>query len=78
MRRLRYRGGVTTAEVHDGEGQAFQCPRCGGEVTERFYGPCGACREDLGRHVRGEQRDVEAARYEPKMNVTPNFVATKE
>jgi hypothetical protein len=44
----------------------FTCPRCGNEVTERFYGPCEDCRVGA------------PARYEPKMNVVPNFVATKD
>lgn len=54
------------------------CPRCKKEVSERFYGPCSNCREELGATVRNEQRDVEAAAYEPKMNVVPNQIATKE
>ncbi len=57
---------------------AFSCPRCAGEVRERFYGPCGTCRSDL-RDAQGvESREVEAVEYEPKMNVTPNAVATKD
>ena len=27
--------------------RAFACPRCHGEVTEAWYGPCNACRTDL-------------------------------
>ena len=57
---------------------AFDCPRCGQAVTERFYGPCGACRSDMRASLGGATRDVEAAEYEPKMNVTPNAVATKD
>lgn len=56
----------------------FGCPRCATVVTEPWYGPCTACREELRRSVRGEQGEVVAARYEPKMNVTPNAVAMKE
>jgi hypothetical protein len=54
------------------------CPRCGAEVRERFYGPCAGCRDALGATMGGQQRDVEVAAYEPKMNVTPNAVATKD
>ena len=56
----------------------FECPRCKMFVTEYFYGPCGACiavlrvAQDLGQKI------VEVADYVPKMNVTPNAVATKD
>jgi hypothetical protein len=56
----------------------FSCPRCGTSVQERFWGPCGTCREDLAARSAREARDVEAVAYEPKMNVVPNQVATKE
>ena len=56
----------------------FSCPRCAGEVTERFWGPCTSCREELNRSVRSEAQDVEVGRYEPAMHVTPNHVATKD
>lgn len=56
----------------------FDCPRCSRPAAEPTYGPCGACREELRARFAGEARDVEAARYEPKMNVVPNQVATKE
>ena len=56
----------------------FVCPRCETEVIEEFYGPCTACRDELRAALAGEQRDVEVADYEPKMNVTPNAVAVKE
>jgi hypothetical protein len=56
----------------------FTCPRCTQSVRERVYGPCGSCREQLRATVAGAARDVEAAEYTPKMNVTPNAVATKE
>jgi hypothetical protein len=56
----------------------FTCPRCGRDVTERFYGPCATCSADLRATLRAEARDVEVAAYEPKMNVVPNQVATKE
>jgi hypothetical protein len=57
---------------------SFACPRCDSDVTERFYGPCGSCREQLRAAQGAEARQVEAAEYEPKMNVTPNAVATKD
>ncbi|MFN0028910.1 MAG: hypothetical protein ACKV2O_17245 [Acidimicrobiales bacterium] len=57
----------------------FTCPRCHSEVAETFYGPCGTCRDALrqsqGQVPGGEHLEVA---YEPKMNVTPNAVATKE
>ena len=55
----------------------FGCPRCGADVAERFYGPCGACRDTLRAELVGEARAAEAQRYEPRMNVTPNAVALK-
>jgi hypothetical protein len=54
------------------------CPRCGAVTTQRFYGPCDLCREQLRATVAGQAHDVEAEAYEPKMNVTPNAVALKE
>ena len=55
------------------------CPRCGASITdERFYGPCTSCRDALRAKYLAEGRVVEVAEYEPKMNVTPNAVATKD
>jgi hypothetical protein len=54
------------------------CPRCGGDVEERYYGPCAACRDELQASFRRERRVVEVAEYEPKVNVTPNAVALKD
>jgi hypothetical protein len=59
-------------------GLGFDCPRCGADVTERFYGPCGTCRSDLVASQGGVGRNVAAERFEPRMHVTPNAVATKE
>lgn len=56
----------------------FRCPRCGVGVVEAFYGPCASCRDELRAHLGGDARDVVAAAYEPKMNVTPNAVALKD
>jgi hypothetical protein len=57
---------------------SFGCPRCGDDVASRFYGPCDRCRATLRADVAGEAREVARANYEPKMNVTPNAVATKD
>ncbi len=56
----------------------FDCPRCGAAAEGRFYGPCGGCRDELRAALGGAGREVEAAGYEPKMNVTPNAVALKD
>ena len=56
----------------------FDCPRCAEPTVARFYGPCNSCVEGLRADHQGQARTVEAAEYEPKMNVTPNAVATKE
>jgi hypothetical protein len=56
----------------------FTCPRCGEGVVEDFYGPCGPCRDVLRSTLGSAGRSVEQAEYEPKMNVTPNAVATKD
>lgn len=56
----------------------FVCPRCSMATTARFYGPCDNCQEQLRTSMGSEAREVEAAAYEPKMNVTPNAVATKD
>ena len=68
----------TGTDRPDIEPLAFACPRCGASVAERYYGPCAACREALVASSGGEARDVEVAAYEPKRNVTPNAVASKE
>jgi ribosomal protein L37E len=54
------------------------CPRCGNEVTERFYGPCAACRSELRSSQQRARRENIGVEYEPKMNVTPNAVALKD
>ena len=58
--------------------EPFACPRCGLTVAQRFYGPCESCRTELRAKYLGEGRVIEVAEYEPKMNVTPNAVATKD
>jgi endogenous inhibitor of DNA gyrase (YacG/DUF329 family) len=56
----------------------FACPRCGDEVADRFYGPCPTCRQALVAGQRGEAREQEQTRFEPKMHVVPNHMATKD
>ena len=57
---------------------AFDCPRCHQPIAEQFYGPCLACRTELRATLAGQARDVVTEDYVPKMNVTPNAVATKD
>lgn len=56
----------------------FTCPRCRVLASEAYYGPCRSCRGDLRATLGGDAREVTATDYEPKMNVTPNAVATKD
>lgn len=56
----------------------FICPRCDLAVHEAFYGPCAACRDELVSTLSRAAREVEVAAYEPKVNVVPNQVATKD
>ncbi|MBK9178646.1 MAG: hypothetical protein IPM45_03545 [Acidimicrobiales bacterium] len=60
------------------ETTTITCPRCQATAEVRFYGPCDSCRAELRGALGGERRQVEARAYEPKANVTPNFVATKD
>lgn len=69
---------LLTADLRAAPPLALTCPRCGTEGHERFYGPCGPCRQALRAAQGGAARDVVAEAYEPKMNVTPNAVALKE
>ncbi len=57
---------------------SFTCPRCSIEVREEFYGPCTSCVFALRASQGNEGAAVAVADYEPKMNVTPNFIATKD
>ena len=66
------------ASVGDVETIEVTCPRCGRGVQQRFYGPCDECRAALRDSFRAEGRVIRLAEYEPKMNVTPNAVATKD
>lgn len=54
------------------------CPRCQRPATVVFYGPCDGCRAELRATMGGESTEAEAVAYEPKMNVTPNHLATKD
>ena len=57
----------------------MRCPRCQSDLAgEDFYGVCRDCREALRAQYAAEARPVETVEYEPKMNVTPNAVATKD
>ena len=56
----------------------FDCPRCGVATSQLFYGPCAPCVAALRATVGLERSDLTVAEYTPKMNVTPNFVATKD
>ena len=56
-----------------------ECPRCGADLEgQEFYGICAACRQELRARYAGDAREVAVDDYEPKMNVTPNAVASKE
>lgn len=68
----------TTDLAHPDPDLEFDCPRCGAAVAEGFYGPCAQCRTVLRATVGREARAVATSDYEPKMNVTPNAVATKD
>jgi hypothetical protein len=59
---------------------SFDCPRCRGPVSERFYGPCQPCRAELHKSLYREPSTVKTVLLppEPKLNVVPNFVATKD
>ena len=54
------------------------CPRCGSQVSERFWGPCAQCRAELVELMRREAKEIETTRFEPAMHVVPNQIATKD
>lgn len=72
------RGRATIDPMEPPEPLTFACPRCHTEVSEPDYGPCPACRQQLRATLGTAPRQVEVAEYEPKVNVTPNAVATKD
>ena len=71
--------GMTSSDPDEVGGSSdFVCPRCAAQVAERFFGPCEACRKQLAATFTKAAVDVEVARFEPVMHVTPNQVATKD
>lgn len=62
----------------DAEFVDFDCPRCRQPARGRYYGPCARCAQELRSILRGNAEPVATPEYEPKMNVTPNAVATKD
>lgn len=58
--------------------EQLSCPRCGETLVGELYGPCPACCSQLRASMAGTAREVAVADYEPKMNVVPNQVATKD
>jgi hypothetical protein len=56
----------------------FECLRCGETHPMRFRSVCPRCRDELRAKFQREAKEVAVADYEPKMNVTPNAIATKE
>lgn len=69
------KGGAVTEAT---EATDIRCPRCHQPAAARFYGPCDACRTELRATMGGEGRHVEVAAFEPRANVVPNHVATRE
>lgn len=69
---------METPSPNDGP---IECPRCHRVVHVRFFGPCDNCRQELVAKYRSDADPVgpaEREAFEPKMNVTPNFIATKD
>jgi len=56
----------------------WECLRCGETHPMRFRGVCSRCRDELRTTLAREAKTVDVAEYAPKMNVTPNAVATKD
>lgn len=57
----------------------FDCPRCGQGCRERLWGPCTSCRAELATTVGAPSGpNVVAERFEPRLHVVPNHVATRE
>jgi hypothetical protein len=55
-----------------------ECLRCRTREAMRVPGLCVSCREELGVRFAPDVKDIEVARYEPAMHVTPNAVALKD
>ena len=48
-------------------------------ATERVWGPCQACREELvSAYAAVEARKIASVPFEPASHVVPNHVATKD
>ena len=56
----------------------FDCPRCTAATNDEFYGPCPDCRTQLRTSMLREAKASERVEYEPKMNVVPNQIASKD
>jgi hypothetical protein len=56
----------------------FTCPRCGAPASAEFYGPCSGCVVSLRVGQALDRTAAAVEDYVPKMNVTPNAVATKD
>ncbi len=69
-------GSVLTDDVP--EVLDFTCPRCHLPASQRHYGPCDSCVEALKATQTLNKQDAVVEDYVPKMNVTPNAVATKD
>ncbi len=54
-------------EAHRDVPLACTCPRCGAEVTETYYGPCGACRAALV--ATAEATPVPEVDYTPEARI---------
>ena len=73
-----FRGAIASVGQIPENDLELTCPRCDQARTERFYGPCEPCRAELRATQAGTSSEVAAAEYEPKMNVVPNAIASKE
>ena len=73
---LKPMGNVLTEGVPDV--LDFTCPRCQLPASQRFYGPCDNCIDQLKVLQNLNKQQAQATEYIPKMNVTPNAVATKD
>ena len=66
------------SDLFDSAPLDFTCPRCQLATSARFYGPCDTCRMTMRATLGNVARIVEVEAYEPKMNVVPNAVASKD
>jgi len=55
-----------------------ECLRCHAHEAMRVPGLCASCRDELGTKFAADVKNIEVARYEPTMHVTPNAVALKD